>query len=379
MRQCVVPALAGSGRTGVLAVPRHRLGDEIVRDLADDGFTGRVYRGREADDPEQPGQKMCRELDRVTLITDALGAVTPRACKHKDKECKSYIVCGYQQQRRHNPDIWIVPHQLLFRERPNFIPQPDSLTIDEAFWGAALHGVELPYRLFLSAISDYREVNVTGLNGQVRDLGATAELMAISARVCRALENEESGRIRRAALAVTGVTEADLKEAYRLEWRRKIEVEVWPGMPLPQIRAICLEIAPHNQLVARLARFWELLRRTLVAPDERSPWLDLRKTEPMPDGQGTAPAVVMAWRDDVHPSWEAPTVVMDATMPVDIVRQSFPAIESPRRIAAPMPHTRVRQITDRAMTADMLIPSEGASKRTNATRLSNVERVRRLL
>jgi hypothetical protein len=44
-----------------------------------------------------------------------------------------------------------------------------------------------------------------------------------------------------------------------------------------------------------------------------------------------------------------------------------------------MPHTRVRQITDRPMTADMLIPTEGASERANATRRANVERVQRFI
>ena len=129
-----------------------------MHDLAEAGITARVYRGREANDPEQLGQKMCRELERATLITDALGAVAPRACKHKDKECDFYHVCGYQRQRRQRPDIWIVPHQLLFRERPSFIPEPGSVVIDEAFWGAALHGVERPYRLPLSALSQPREI-----------------------------------------------------------------------------------------------------------------------------------------------------------------------------------------------------------------------------
>jgi hypothetical protein len=94
------------------------------------------------------------------------------------------------------------------------------------------------------------------------------DLMAISARGYRALEKEGGGRIHRAALVEAGITETDLKEAYRLEWRRKIEVEVWPGMLLPQVKEIC-KIAAHNQMVARLARFWDLLRRTLAAPDER--------------------------------------------------------------------------------------------------------------
>jgi putative DNA primase/helicase len=70
---------------------------------------------------------------------------------------------------------------------------------------------------------------------------------------------------------------------------------------------------------------------------------------------------------------------MDATMPVEIVRQFFTNLADLQRIAAPMPHTRVRQITDRPMTADMLIPSEAANERTNTTRRANVERVRRFL
>jgi hypothetical protein len=301
------------------------------------------------------------------------------SCKYKDKVCDFYHVCGYQRQRQQRPDIWIVPHRLLFSERPSFISEPDSVVIDEAFWAAALHGLERPYRLFLSAISQHREIYIAGRVGQVRDSSATADLMAISARVHRALEMEGAGRIRRAALTEAGVTETDLKEAYRLEWRRKMEVEVWPGMPLPQVRAICNKIMAHNQLVGRLARFWELLRRTLIAPDERSPWLELREAEPMAGGEGTAPAVLMVWRDDIHPSWTAPTVVMDATKPIEIVRQFFPAIDTPRGVAAPKPHTYVRQITDRPMTAEMLIPSECANERTNATRRANVERVRQFI
>jgi hypothetical protein len=99
----------------------------------------------------------------------------------------------------------------------------------------------------------------------------------------------------------------------------------------------------------------------------------------MAGGEGTAPAVLMVWRDDIHPSWTAPTVVMDATMPIEIVRQFFPAIDTPRGVAAPKPHTYVRQITDRPMTAEMLIPSECANERTNATRRANVERVRQFI
>jgi putative DNA primase/helicase len=150
-------------------------------------------------------------------------------------------------------------------------------------------------------------------------------------------------------------------------------------MPLAAVREICGAVAVHNQDVARLVRFWKLLIRTVGGPDERSPWLELRTDEPLPKGSGVEPAVCMAWRDDIHPDWCVPTMVMDGTMPVEIVRQFFPNPAAPRQISAPMSHTRVRQITDRPMTADMLIPTEGAREPTNATRCANVERVRRVI
>lgn len=215
--------------------------------------------------------------------------------------------------------------------------------------------------------------------GAARDVAATADLMEISHRLYRVLQREKDGRIRRAALVEAEVTQTDLRDAHRLEWRRKIEAEVRPGMPLPLVREICTKIIPHNQAVARLARFWELLLRSIEVSCERSPWLDLRKIQPMPGSEETASAIVMTWRDDIHPSWAAPTLIMDATMPVGIVKQFFPDMAEPCRISAPMPHTRVRQITDRPMTANMLIPTEGASERTNATRRANVERVRRFI
>src|SRR4051812_3639704 len=71
-RERVAPRLIAAGKSPGLGVPRHKLGDEIVRDFAAAGITARVYRGREADDPEAPGEEMCRDLPRVKAIEFAL-------------------------------------------------------------------------------------------------------------------------------------------------------------------------------------------------------------------------------------------------------------------------------------------------------------------
>jgi putative DNA primase/helicase len=364
----------------VLAVPRHRLGDEIVTDLSAHGIAGRVYRGRESVDPEAPGEKMCRDLDRAELLNGAVASISLKGCKHGAAECEFYRDCGYQRQQRRTPQVWIVPHQLLFLERPDFIPQPGSLAIDEAFWNASLHGTDRPYLLWLDDLEKYRAVFYPSSSSLRCDVRASNDLLVISQRVAHLLWKEPDGCLRRSSLVEAGITLAELNTALRLEWRRKIEPQVEPGMPLPVVRERCRGIIEHNQMVARLARFWRLLTDTLEATEvERSPWLDFQKAVRGSSGRGQAPAVSMVWRDDIHPSWAAPTLVMDATMPVAIVRQFFPNLEPPIHIDAPMPHTRVRQITDRPMTAQMLIPNATAGDKSQHAQNANVERVHRLL
>jgi putative DNA primase/helicase len=344
-RERVAAVLVAAGKHPILSVPRHRLGDEIVRDLAEVGVIARVYRGRDALDPEtdDPDAKMCRDIGRVELIEGALASAASHACRHRDRECEFYNLCGYQRQRSAEPDVWVVPHQLLFRRKPSFIPQPTALAIDESFWSAGLRGLDKPYRVSLEAL--------IGDRGIPREPANTADLVEVSRAVYGALSGEPEGRVRRAALA--RITGDDLRLAWRLEWRRKLDLEdVLPGVPIERVRAVCANVAERNRLVAKLARLWVLLARTIEAPEDRSPWIELRRGEP----PGTD--AVMIWREDIHSDWRAPTICMDATMPTKIVREFFPGMVDPLRVAAPMPHAYVRQITDRPMSADMLIPTE---------------------
>ena len=363
----------------MLGVPRHDLGEEIVTDLAAGGLSGQVYRGREADDPEQPGMKMCLDLERVKLIEEALADVSAHACQHRDHVCEFYCTCGYQRQRRRSPDVWIVPHQLLFLERPKFIKPPDSLAIDESFWSAALHGADNMRRIFLGDLIEPREI-VSSAHGRTHtNYSKTADLLEISTRVYRALAVEPGGPIRRAALVSGKITADDLRLAQRLEWRRKRNLEAYPGMPLRQVRSAAARIHAHNKKVANLARFWKLALWTLESNAERSPWLSIGNGNALLGSRAAGPAIYMAWCERIHESWEAPTLLMDATMSGDITRQFFPTVDVVHRVTAPMQHARVRQIVDRAMTADMLIPVGEPDQHPNPTRRANVERIRRFI
>ena len=109
----------------------------------------------------------------------------------------------------------------------------------------------------------------------------------------------------------------------------------------------------------------------------RSPWLYFQYDAPLRDDIG--PGVRMAWRSDINKSWLAPTLLLDATLQPDIARAFFPQMAEQARIDAPMPHTRVRQITDQPLSHAHFIPTKGAGEHRNAARRNNLEKLRRVI
>ncbi len=95
----------------VYAVPTHRLGQELLarakKEVERRGANIKVaiWRGREADDPEAPGEKKCRDLDAVVQPVggDPEKLVCRQVVGMTICECPFYEVCGYQRQRRQEP------------------------------------------------------------------------------------------------------------------------------------------------------------------------------------------------------------------------------------------------------------------------------------
>jgi hypothetical protein len=371
-------------------------------DLAKAGITAQVYRGIDADDPDASGEQMCRKADLAKEIIAAGHGLHKYACQRRVKppghkrgdppivhECEFYNVCGYRRQQAGTPQVWLVPHQLLFIKKPAFIPTPALLVIDESFSDASLHGVDAkdgaanPVMLDLAALHEVRTVekkDKINRKTTIVDDFATVDLHEISRRTYDALCSGGDGQVRRDALTKAPLTPDDLRAMQKLEWRRKIKKldDVLPGMPRAEALKICKRVAKHNGTVARLARLWERLALTLEGGHERSPWLTFEQEAELPGG-GVGPVVAMAWRRDIHPSWSAPTLIMDATMRPEIVREFFPRMTGPVRVSAPMPHTHIRQIIDQSMSIGKLVPSDKASEKTNDTRRNNLERLRRYI
>ena len=132
-----------------LSVPTHKLGKEIEQLFISLGADVRVFRGRDADDPENPGEKMCLDLPKVEVAKLAMQNITKSCCKFKQDVCPFYSPkaprqCGYwRQQNGKKPNVWIFPHDLHFHDQPA-LGEPDFLFIDKSFWDKQLRGIDAP-------------------------------------------------------------------------------------------------------------------------------------------------------------------------------------------------------------------------------------------
>jgi hypothetical protein len=104
------------GAVVAIATPQHRLSDQMAADferLAPD-LTAAVLRGPEADDPNAPGQKVCKKLDTYrearALLRDPEAEVC-RGCEHR-------LTCQVMTDRIAKADVYIVAHQALGGKTP---------------------------------------------------------------------------------------------------------------------------------------------------------------------------------------------------------------------------------------------------------------------
>jgi len=127
----------------IYAVPRHKLGDELVARFKKAGVTSGVWRGRAADNTARTGSAMCLKPEAVQKVI-ALGLpVQKTMCRDAGISlCEHFLSCPYQRQAAELCDmhVVIVPHESLFYEMPN-IGERKLLVIDESFWPAGLKGL----------------------------------------------------------------------------------------------------------------------------------------------------------------------------------------------------------------------------------------------
>lgn len=139
--QIAIRKIAGTNYRVLYVVPILELAGEIEQQFRDLGVSVAVFRGRDADDPDNPGARMCLDPEAVKTALDAHLDVTKTCCRHKQFKCAFFDSCGYQRQKQQEVQVWIAASNVLFHKQEAF-GQLDVVVVDESMWTNALVGIK---------------------------------------------------------------------------------------------------------------------------------------------------------------------------------------------------------------------------------------------
>jgi len=361
----------GDTRTLVIAVPAHALGDEqaaawqALPSVQAAGLRVAAWRGRGALDPAAPGYadpdvpesakvRMCGDLERVADVQSVGLSAQTAACKRTIKDsdgtrrtvkCPLFDGCAYQAQQKVRADLWLVAHNSLFHAKPSALGEVAAVVVDEAAWRTGLVGAEGRHlTLTLDALASE---NLGALSGVGRD-----RLRDLRGQLVTALGGMVDGPVQRAILQYFSLSTSSAAEGRGLEWERKTDL-LHPGQSRAERRK-AMEILEENKTVARCAMAWGAVGALLASNGpEASGWLALGVEQTR---DGPARVLHLKGRQDVADGWKVPTLLLDALLPVDLVRPFWPDVEMVADVKAAMPHQHIYQVQDKAFAKSMLTP-----------------------
>ena len=345
--QAALEAIVGAivaGHRIVYSVPTHDLAAELaaraeaIAAKRGRSVTVRVWHGRERANPSAPTETMCSDLEAAELAQQARLDVFKTVCEG----CQHRTACAYLAQREAAADLWIVPHALLFAGLPAAMKGAAMLVIDEGFALAGITGTDgTPALVRFASL----EAAVTAGNGKPE---ASADLNATLGPIRRRLVDTLVGHpapndgepLQRAALVAAGLTVEMADDARKAEGRRRRDVGAITAATRADLMRELRAIMGTNVAAARAAALWrhiaDLLaddgatasgRVDVVSLDAGEPAFRLFGITQMGDG----------WRD-------LPTLHLDATAEMDLIRRRVPHAELAANVEAAEPNVSVHQI-----------------------------------
>ena len=334
----------GAGHRIVYSAPTHDLAAELaaraeaIASKRGRAVTVRVWHGRERANPNAPTETMCSDLEAAKLAQQARLDVTKTVCEG----CQHRAACAYLAQREAAADLWIVPHALLFAGLPAAMKGGAMLVIDEGFALAGITGTDGPRALVRFASL---EAAVTAGNGKPE---ASADLNATLGPLRRQLLDpladhpapNDGEPLQRAALVAAGLTVEAAVDARKAEGQRRRDVDAITAATRADLMRELRAIMGTNVAATLAAALWRHIANLLadegatasgrvdvVTLDAGERAFRLYGLEKMGDG----------WRD-------LPTLHLDATAEMDLIRLRVPHAELAANVEAAEPHVSVHQI-----------------------------------
>jgi hypothetical protein len=341
------------GHCVLITVRDHKLSQELKRRAREAGIDAEVYLGPAQNDPDQPGETMCRIPKELAAFQSAgIAGKLCRACPHRQ-------VCGYQIQRHKKSKVWIAASQIIFRKRGMPIPPTDFLIVDEDPIPGGVEG-------------DNPAQPMTLRSDEVPD------------RIRRAMKKLPLGTpLQRSHF---DISDRELSEEIRIAFGGKQAVELSDEATVEEIEQV-VEIALSNgRCVLRASFYREIL--------DNGPW-GMRAVN-LEDG-----VVGLRWwrQRHIHSDFDVPTLIADATAHFDATRRIIkqwqaphgyegePYVDEDGSIAYDydyppnpiMPVTQLSAATPHATYRQILFSGAAAKFRDNGTGANNVAKVRRYI
>jgi hypothetical protein len=339
----------------IYAVPRHKLGEKIRQQFLDRGIDARIFRGRNADDPDfNPGKPMCLNLPAVELALKYHADVNKTCCyKNRTMKCEFFHTCGYQRQmpaKGSKPQVWIIASDMLFHAQP-VLGEPSILIIDEGFWAKGIRGIEQKegqkrqqkWSVALDSMRAPDEPDELNLYQAYRDNDRADLREALASQ-------PHDGPVELKYLAA--LQSAGFAECISLEWRTIPKPKLYPGMSKAAIARLEKDGTAgieQSHYARTIIRLWDEVRNMFANDITVSGRLALK----MKDGLR-----VIEWRgvELIKEQFQVKTMLMDATLPPLPILQIFhPRIKIVGDISVMMPPAvYVRQFLGTPTTANKI-------------------------
>jgi hypothetical protein len=317
-------AIAQSDLKVFLAVPTHRLGEDIADTFRKEGTTARVIRGRDAKEPGTDN-KMCLNQEQTNLA-EAIGvSIYASCCKSGNNVCKFYDECAYFRQfEGDEPQVTIFAHQLLFHEQKLF-SEFDIGVIDESFLDA---GVEIEKNPMELDKLDFGPAT----SGPDFDPVSTTAMHASRAALVGALRRHPNGALEAKFLDTLTVEQCERGIELERKWAGK-PVRLWPGMPTSAIHSQKFWV-PFAQDLQRILKLWYAIKELLEGVRAVDAHFELDNGKIKYRGVRR-----------IVKQYQKPTLVMDATLPgLEILKPFFVAVKPLADLEVTTPYMRVRQV-----------------------------------
>jgi Bifunctional DNA primase/polymerase, N-terminal/Primase C terminal 2 (PriCT-2) len=317
----------------IYATPRHKLNENIEELFAKQGINARIFRGREAEDPQrdllQPDKKMCLNLAALELAKKCHAEVGPTCCKHKKERCRFFGQCGYQRQLRDRDDVqvWIVAIDTLFHTQ-KALGEPIAVIVDEALWQKGIRGVEandtFDWSVAIDSISSKPPPPKTLGNINTYSKLREVDFLDLRHRLASALRAQaNNGGVERKYLDAQHIDGTSCKRALGLEWERYTadvdKLGQSPGMSDTKLAALAANhgLIDDIQHARRVIQIWQAVQEFLNRAD-----IDVsgRLTLTQDNGQRT-----VEWRgiSPISKQFTLPTLMLDATLPPEPMLQVY--------------------------------------------------------